>query len=294
MASKRQPDAMTKRARDLFKHELRYNRQFERDVEKRVTAYRAQTPALFKSAARRNRPRTILAEGDSWFRYVIGYAVIWHLEVLDRRRNHICNLASPGDLSSEIMHGDSVKRLERELRRGPSRNRKYDALLFSAGGNDLVGGNRFGRYLKPYTAGMAAKDVLLKPMVKHAFDLLDADYEKLIAIRDRVAPTTRIYFNAYDLAQPTGEGVCNRGPWLKPALVEAGVPTNLQVEVVEVFLRRYARRLRAIARRHNDVVILATQDTLTANEWANEIHPTKNGFRKIAEVFQAQLAADFP
>jgi hypothetical protein len=40
--------------------------------------------------------------------------------------------------------------------------------------------------------------------------------------------------------------------------------------------------------------LVVTQGTLEPAEWANELHPTELGFRKIANVFHAALLKQFP
>lgn len=293
MPKKTMADPMRKSANDYFKQRIRYQRQFERQIEKSIDAYRAKTPAIYRSASKGEKPRAILAEGDSWMRYAAGFSVIWHLEKIDKR-NRICALASPGDELSEIVYGKQLKRLERELRRGPGRNRKYDVLIFSAGGNDLLGKGRFGNYLKPYVKGMTPKQVLDARILSKALDLLDVGYSKLLQLRAKKSPKTKIYINSYDFAQPGKGGVCGRGPWMEPGLVDAGVPPKMWSDVAAEFLKLYRKRLKKLEKDNKRFIVMETQGVLEVNEWANEIHPTKNGFKKIARVFQNKLESDFP
>ena len=44
----------------------------------------------------------------------------------------------------------------------------------------------------------------------------------------------------------------------------------------------------------NNFFVVTTQGTLTATEWANELHPQPGGFQKIAAKFVAALKAKFP
>lgn len=282
-------------ANEVFRAEIRYQRKFERELEKEFQRYRTQTPILFREAERGKKPRTILAEGDSWCRYVIGFAVPWHLPKLDSR-NHVMNVASPGDTAAEMLSGTKARKLRAYIKSGPSRGRKFNVIVFSGGGNDLLGSGRFGRYLNEYESGMTAVQVINSERLKKALDLLDIYYERLVVMRNEESLKSLIYFNAYDFAQASGIGVCGRRPWLEPHLIDAGVPDNLHEDVVAVFLKRYEKRLKSMASRlgNNDIRIIGTQGTLSANQWENEIHPTKRGFRRIAKVFQEQLVADFP
>lgn len=295
MATKTLDERVQGLARESFKADIRYKRKFERELEKEIARYRSMTPQLFRDADKGEEPRTILAEGDSWCRYVIGFAVPWHLEKIDRR-NHIMNVASPGDTAAEILTGKKRRRLERDIRRGPGINRKFDVILFSGGGNDLLGHGRFRSYLKRYEEDMTAAQVINSHNLRKALDLLEVYYSELVRMRDEYSGQSIIYFNTYDFAQPTGEGVCGLGPWLRPHLVDAGVPDELHEEVVAVFLRRFSNRMTKFAgdMGSNNIVAIRSQGTLVPHEWDNEIHPKKGGFRKIARVFQKQLVADFP
>jgi hypothetical protein len=206
----------------------------------------------------------------------------------------VLNLAWPGDEVRDMLSPKQRKRLVRELKRGPARRRKYDAFLFSGGGNDLLGDGRFRLWLNDYEAGMSVADVINQPALKNILDYLVERYEEIIAIRDENSPTTRLYIHSYDFAQPTGKPVCGRGPWLKPALDLRKVPTAMQADVVAHFLRQFDRRLKKLANRATNVELVSTQGTLTRDEWANEIHPTASGFRKIANRFFAAIETDFP
>lgn len=291
---------LTERTADLantsFKADLRYRRTFDRELEKEIDRYRSQTPKLFASATQGKKPRTILVEGDSWCRYMIGFAFPWHLEKLDNKRNHVNNVASPGDTASEMLSGKKARRLRRDIKRGPGRNRKYDVIIFSGGGNDLLANGQFSQYLNPYQPGMTASQVIHASNLRKKLDLLEEYYLKLIQMRDQESPQTKIYLNAYDFAQASGIGVCGRDGWLEPHLLDAGVPDSLHEDVVAEFLSRFERKLNSISKKHgnDDIIVINTQGTLSSDDWENEIHPTKNGFKKIAKKFQAQLEADFP
>lgn len=237
-------EKLSAQAREAAKADARYRKNYDRELEKRITKYRKSTPAVFRKAAKGEKPRTILAEGDSWMRYCVGHAIAHHLEEFDDR-NHMLNIASPGDTASEIMNGSSVKRLKRELDRGPGRNRKYDVLVFSAGGNDILDKTAFRTFLNDYKPGMKPKQVVNKVTLNVALKLLFVHYDKLFAIRDEVSSDTLIYMNIYDYAQPGLGGVLWLGPWLEEPLEDAGVPEAIWAEVVEEFLRHFKSRLQA-------------------------------------------------
>ncbi len=284
----------TKQTRASVRQGVVQQRRVNRALDNEIDTYRAQVKQKFDSARRSERPRTMIAEGDSWFRYMVGKALIFY--IAKRPRNEILNLAAPGDEVRDMLTPKQKKRLVRELRRGPTRNRKYDAFLFSGGGNDLLGEGRFRLWLNDFVGGMNEKDLINRTATNRILAYVADRYEEIIGIRDQFSPKTRMYFHGYDIAQPHGKGVCGMGPWLEPGLIERNIPKRLHVAVVEEFLRLFAVRLQGIANKHknNRVTFVNTQGTLMFDEWANEIHPKNSGFKKIADRIATVVEADLP
>ena len=280
----------TKSSKDSLRARNRQNRRTERviqrDIEDGINAYHD----WFKKQLQfKEPPITILAEGDSWFNYSLaGEDVIDHLQRLLRIK--IENLSAPGDEAREMLSGRQKARLERELQQGPDQGLRYDFLLFSGGGNDLVGKDRFYRWFHDYKKGMQPKEVLNDAAITRALNLLGVSYKELIKIRDTHSPKTHIIFNAYDFAVPNGKGVCGYGPWLKCGLKQRKIPKAMRREVVKLLLKKFARSLDSLARKHQRITVAQTQGTLPKKKhWDNEIHPTSEGFKKIARIFQQEI-----
>ena len=49
-----------------------------------------------------------------------------------------------------------------------------------------------------------------------------------------------------------------------------------------------------LAQNYNNVVYVKTLGTLLKTDWANELHPTTAGFKKLANVFLTSLRTEFP
>lgn len=103
---------------------------------------------------------------------------------------NIQNLASPGDEAREMLSPKQLTRLAKLLKRGPTKGWKYDCMLFSGGGNDLIGKDQFHKWLNPYKKGMTAMEVLNQTAIKGAFIVLEESYIELIEIRDANSPKT--------------------------------------------------------------------------------------------------------
>ncbi len=126
--------------------------------------------------------------------------------------------------------------------------------------------------------------------------MVRAGYEDLIALRNAISATTHLVFHGYDFAIPDGRGICNKGPWMKPAFDLRGFPDRASAfAVVKVMLKRFAAMLDDLAQAPG-VSVVKTQGTLAEqpSAWHNELHPQKAGFETFAGLFHAALKARFP
>jgi hypothetical protein len=90
-----------------------------------------------------------------------------------------------------------------------------------------------------------------------------------------------VVMHAYDYAIPDGRGVIGES-WLKPALDDAKVAARLQQECVNVLIDRFHDVLSAICETDPDhFKLVDSRGTLGPEDWANELHPTKQGFQKL-------------
>ncbi len=249
-------------------------------------------PRTRRAALAMPAPLRILAEGDSWFEYPLEEGgIIDHLEGL--LGVLICNMAHHGDEVRQMMGLSQRTELDERLSNPRIR---FDALLFSGGGNDLVG-DQFCIWLNEYHAGATPDELINRDRLAAVLSVVEAGYRDMIAIRDKRSPQTKIFFHGYDFPMPTGKKACFVGPWLKPSLEGRGIEDNqLQYEVVAVMLSEFAKMLQKVAVESTNVFYVPTQRNLepTSTWWANEIHPSPKGFRKLAEVFKTALQVEFP
>jgi hypothetical protein len=273
----------------------RLKAQIERERKARIDQYvtkRARSAAVHARAVQ----LSVLAEGDSWFDYpgILGTrgSVIDHLA--RKIDTPILNLAHRGDEVRQMLSLVQREEITRRLTDGvPDVGGAFDILLFSGGGNDLVG-DQFCIWLKQYQPGMSAQDVIDTPRLDAVLAIVEAGYRDLLEIRNAMSPTTSVFLHTYDFAVPNGKGVCGVGPWLRPSLKFRQVPQPLRAGVVKEMLVRFDSRVRQLAAGYPKVYVVPTQGTLSASEWDNEIHPDRKGFEKVAGKFAAELRAKFP
>ncbi len=298
----------------LFREQRRMREQIAKDRARRYKDFLAQIenptePPAPGMALRAVAPPPgkqnlrILAEGDSWFEYPLpvtrGDGIIYQLQKL--LGYGIANMAHHG-LEVEQMMGLSIRQEIISKLKDPQV--KFDAMLFSGGGNDIAG-DQFCIWLKDAPPVVPPAQMLDVNAVDAVLAILEVEYHELVDIRDQYSPETVIFVHGYDFPPITGRGVCGEGPWLKPSLdyvyKHLGVANpdpNDEFLVVKTLMQRFSAMLNRVAADPNvhRFVVVPTQGTLTPDnsDWQNEIHPSSAGFAKIAEKFQASLASVFP
>jgi hypothetical protein len=291
-------------------------REEQRDERaRRIQEYKATMAIMKRRGARSPRPKVgkaaagkptakdgesfdplqILAEGDSWFDYPVpffGGGIIPRLENL--LGVPILNLAKAGDEVRYMLGVEERKVLTRQLTGGSPAGGPWDVLLFSGGGNDIVD-NPMALWVREFEPAIPPAAHVHTARFNAALALVQAGYEDLIDLRNRLSPTTHLVFHGYDFAIPDGRGICGFGPWLKPTFDLRKFPARAPMEaVVKAMLQQFAAMLTSLA--GPTVTFVNTQGTLTAqpSSWHNELHPSRAGFQKFATAFQVKLKALFP
>lgn len=241
-------------------------------------------------------PLQILAEGDSWFDYP-AFLKGGLVPRIERRLGlPILSLAKAGDEVRYMMGVADRKLLAQHLHDGSPAGGAWDLLLFSGGGNDIVD-NPMALWVREFAAGRPAAELLNRPRFDAALAMVRAGYEDLIALRDRHSPGTHLLFHGYDFAIPDGRGICHMGPWLKPSFDLRGFPDRASAfGVVRVMLSAFAAMLETLTAASPRVSVVRGQGTLepVPGSWHNELHPSKEGFDRHAELFLAEIRRLFP
>jgi hypothetical protein len=138
-------------------------------------------------------------------------------------------------------------------------------------------------------------------------------YRRIVALRDAPGsscPGAPIVTHTYDWVTPRNSparfvGVAAKGPWLFPALTEAEVPTKDWLALSDYLLRRVGDAILELGApgpvRLPDFHVVDTRSTLiraqlattgVSNDWMNEIHPTFDGYRKLADKISVKVRAE--
>jgi hypothetical protein len=268
--------------------------------QKRIARLRAVHASMALAAKPAVEPLVMLAQGDSWFDYPLdGNAltlsdtdVIAQLRGMGTINPVIVNVAHHGDASTDEMSLPKQQRMI-ELLQDPANwlNDKPDAILFSAGGNDIAG-DQFCIFLDNAATSLNGLNAL---RFEEALGMIEACYRDLIEFRDRYAQGVPIFAHCYDFPLPTGKHPACVGPWLKPSIDFAGwTPAEGELICRQTLLAFKAMLVRLASDAANLLFLVDTQGTLTPADWANELHPFPAGFIKVADRFVTALRAKFP
>lgn len=249
----------------------------------------------------------IVTEGDSWFSYppnlllkgpnsnVIDWVVS---AVKDSGKANLLRLASNGDEAVHMISGKQKHDLAELLKKNGD---AIHFLMFSGGGNDLVGKWDMERLLNTYEPGFTAAQCIQQERFKRKLQRITLAYQELLELQAEYAPNTIIISHTYDRVQPSPEkakflwGRVRLGPWIYPFLEQKGVPATLHLEITDLLLGALGELLLKLARqpRYRDrLVVVNTFGTLRPGhrqDWINEIHPTSQGFKRISKMIYGKM-----
>jgi len=239
----------------------------------------------------------VVSEGDSWFSYadVIG------------------QLDDPGDLGGGNQRDWSLLRLEKNgdevlamlsggqralLRKRVISRFELDALLFSGGGNDIIGPD-LPPLLRSYVNGMEAPDLVAFSRFERRLRQIQDCYRELLDLLSDAKQRTKVFVNSYDYSVPSDRpvkllGIRLTGPWLLPALRHRGIPEPLRSPVVKLLIDSFAAAIDAVAAEPRGAGRLIRVETrqVIGNEWKDEIHPNREGAIRVAQQFERALRTE--
>ncbi len=254
-----------------------------------------------------DRP-SIVAEGDSWFEYPRTWKqkpgnIIDHIQKWTKGKANLLRLGANGDEATAILSTPQRHRLTKLLRDTAESGRPVDLLLFSAGGNDVVGDLDLERFVLPYRAGVPVEKLFRKARVDQKVRQIELAYRELLAIRNHFSADTIIVTHTYDRIIPSDIGVRVLGknilgPWIKPALDDAGFPPGPKQRAAARYLLEKLRAMQlglvTSAEARGRFLVADTHGLVPQNQWRNEIHPTPKGFKIVASKVYDQMRAAVP
>jgi hypothetical protein len=265
---------------------------------KRVSEVRPRQAVFAASIKQFPKRLVILTEGDSWFSYPLNSNIADYIEMMNDFS--ILRLEHNGDEAREILGAGSeqLKKLKYYLKNYP-----VDALLMSAGGNDLVA-RELPKLLEKKHNGNTWQSTIKLATLTSVLDDIVGSYARLLDARDALRPQCVVVAHSYCYFQPSGRkatgpfGLLKAGPWMRPVLVAKGIdPDTEGRDLARYLIDELHARLKALAAARPRFQVVDMRAALPPDNthWADEIHPSGTGFRRLAEDhWRPLLRAQFP
>jgi hypothetical protein len=242
-------------------------------------ASRAAKSKRAKAATAAAQP-TIVAEGDSWFNLpdIVYPETIIDILQVDRV---IANLAMYGDeLEEMVLRAEYMPLLA-------TGNIKF--LLFSGGGNDVIGGGALSNCLNlydPHHTDPKQAAYYINAQFDAVLDRVEKLYRRVAAQVRNIAPNTKIVVHGYDYAIPR-----NEGPHLGKSMRDRGLDPawdgDLCNAIIRLMIDRFNSRLGQLP--SENIIYVDLRGTAGKTGWFDEIHPTKATAGKMAKKFAKVL-----
>jgi hypothetical protein len=265
---------------------------------KRVSDGRTRQGVFSASVKQFPKRLVILTEGDSWFSYPLTTNLADYIEMMGEFS--MLRLEHNGDEAREILKAGSeqLKKIKHYLKTYP-----VDVLMLSAGGNDLVA-EELPRVLSKRVNGNPWQSAVKLASLTTVLDDIVAAYSRLLDARDALRPQCVVVAHSYCYFQPNGRkatgpfGLLKAGPWMRPVLVAKGIdPDTEGRDLARYLVDELHARLMSLAAARPKFHVVDMRNVLPADDihWADEIHPSGTGFRKLAEdCWRPMLRRQFP
>jgi hypothetical protein len=264
---------------------------------RKARARAVKIDARFIRAAGSQGVATLVAEGDSWFDY------LWY-DVLDMLESEhgfdVESVAGAGDRVEDMAYtGGQLAKFRKVLEKLLRRTELPRAILLSGGGND-VAGKEFFMLLDHASSANAGlnEDVIhgvIEVRIRNAYvAILSAVTQLCVTTTGYTIP---IFVHGYDRPVPDGRGFAGGwpfpGPWLRPGFHQKGfLNQNQNKETIGILIDRFNDMIKSVAadKRFPHVRYVDLRGTLPTGAsyqewWGNELHPTKKGFKAVAQRF---------
>ncbi|MBC8754763.1 hypothetical protein H2O64_08780 [Kordia sp. YSTF-M3] len=242
----------------------------------------------------------IVAEGDSWFDYTLKKDVI---DYLIKKGYAIDKYAKAGDTLENMIYGTEYRSrrdtvwhsgslsLQRTL--NSIRKHKPKIVLFSGGGNDIVGSEILG-YLNHKFSN--STELINKDIFQARLKEMKRAIEFFIKSARSTAVNCNILMDGYDYAKVNGKGYSFifrniKGPWLLPSFGMKGITDKQDQEaIIKYFVDEFNEMLLELdaAYEHFHHIDLRGKFP-NDSQWDNEIHLKNSGYREIANIYHEKI-----
>lgn len=253
----------------------------------------------FEKDRKRDGYKSLICEGDSWFRNISRWTTIPDWLNQDKLgfeyQFAVLNQAQAGDTAAEIAR--NISSITRDIS-------KYhpNGFALSAGGNDLLERTSLSRILARRGSATYFNTRELEKFTK----ALAANIWTITASAELNSSGIPIFWHTYDYPIPSGIGIHLGpfgivGPWLKPALESKGYRNNDEMRrVIHAVLDEFTKIQKSIIRWISSgstnselrptVHLVNLKGTVPdESNWPDEIHPNSSANRFLARKFKTEI-----
>ena len=236
----------------------------------------------------------LITEGDSWFNYPAHGGIPGHERditefLAGRHRYAVLGFEKFGaELSDMVAQMEFLPYLKKE---------KPRAVLFSGGGNDILGPPLKDLVLDR-GSGKLEESIDWDYLNGGVLPQVEKGYETLLQMIDLQRPGTPLITHGYAYAIPSNRParvfwVKVAGPWIKPTLVEKGIVKAAEQRQIVVFLIDALNECqqRMAAKHPGRFIHVDLRELVTGSDWTDEIHLTPRGYRKAAAAIHNAIKA---
>lgn len=240
----------------------------------------------------------ILAEGDSWFTYPRRFFVfgkdaniVDHLA--DREELFIYNTSNNGDEAVSMLAGDQKFSLLKKIH-----HIEFDYLLFSGGGNDLLGKYDFDFLIKQKNDQDSWQNCIHTDRLEIKLDQIKSSFKYLCKLAEEYSKNKniKVITHTYDyvIPSPVGFRLFDLFPtcpsWIYPYLKQKNISKKKdQTAIMKHILKSFKTCLKETEQECDRLVVVDTQGTVDENDWRNEIHPNSRGFKELANKIYEKM-----
>ncbi len=246
----------------------------------------------------------ILAFGDSWLSnpgsnssFSIAKSIAGNFDVV------IYSLTMAGkETAQSLTKGGLEALLKKYEKHNRDERQKFDVVLVSAGGSDIIEKNEFKKLLidkndiKDGSQGSEqfVDEAALNSKIKSIITLYEEIISKLIKINSEAKIITHNYGVAAYLKKGTRMlGIPVGGSWIESCFAEKHITDEkTQRDVFKYIFTHLGKGLINLQKKYSgNFKVIETQRLIQENDWKDEIHLTSAGCEKIAkEIYNEGIA----
>ena len=246
---------------------------------------------------------TIVAEGDSWFDYPFRKDV---LDYLIKKGYAIDKFAKAGDTLENMVYGTQYKKkgnsathpgpLSLQETLNSIRKNKPKIVLFSAGGNDVVGSEILG-YLNHKNS--KPDDLLNKAIFTARLKEMEKAIEFFILAVRKTSKKSNTLMDGYEYPKINGKGYKFIfikdifGPWILPSMAMKGIVSKKsQEKIIKVLVDDFNEMLAKLDRKYSYFHHIDLRGKFPLeSQWDNEIHLKNNGYKEVANIYHEKISS---